>query len=190
VSQRTGNSAVGAFLVNTHGANPDSVAARLRHPLGTSATVTPIGAARSAVGSSLTSVDLAGLTSVELAFALVLAAAAGGLVFALGLSERRRSFAIASALGASHRQLRGLVLAEAAVLAVGGLLVGVIMGGALSQMLVSVLTGVSDPPPAALAVPWGYLTLTAVIALGAIGTTALLSTRRSVKPTVEYLRNL
>ena len=74
---------------------------------------TPIGAARSAVGSSLTSVDLAGLTSVELAFALVLAAAAGGLVFALGLSERRRSFAIASALGASHRQLRGLVLAEA-----------------------------------------------------------------------------
>ena len=72
----------------------------------------------------------------------------------------------------------------------GGLLVGVIMGGALSQMLVSVLTGVFDPPPAALAVPWGYLTLTAVIALGAIGATALLSTRRSVRPTVEYLRDL
>ncbi|MEO7374406.1 MAG: ABC transporter permease, partial [Terrimesophilobacter sp.] len=116
VSQRTGDNAVGTFLVNTSGANPDAVAARLRHALGTSATVTPISAARASVGSSLTSVDLGGLSTVELVFALVLAAAAGGLVFALGLSERRRSRAIATALGASRGQLRALVLAEAATL--------------------------------------------------------------------------
>lgn len=58
-------------------------------------------AARSSVGSSLTSVDLAGLTGVELTFALLLTAGADGLVFALGLAERRRSFAIAAALGAA-----------------------------------------------------------------------------------------
>ena len=55
------------------------------------ATVTDIAQTRARVGSSLTAVDLAGLTRVELAFALLLAAAAGGLVLALGLAERRRS---------------------------------------------------------------------------------------------------
>ena len=49
---------------------------------------------------SLTAVDLAGLTTVELTLALVLVAAAGGLVLALGLAEHRRSLAIAAALGA------------------------------------------------------------------------------------------
>ena len=49
--------------------------------------------------SGLTAIDLAGLTRLELAFALVLAAGASGLVLALGLGERRRTFAIASALG-------------------------------------------------------------------------------------------
>ena len=69
--------------------------------------MTDIAHTRDVVGSSLTAVDLAGLTRVELGFALVLAAAAGGLVLLLGLAERRRTFAIATALGATARQLRG-----------------------------------------------------------------------------------
>lgn len=55
--------------------------------VGTSATVTDIATVRNTVGSSLTSVDLAGLTRIELSFALVLAVGAGGLVLALGLSN-------------------------------------------------------------------------------------------------------
>ena len=190
VSQATGDSSVSTFLVNTNGTSQESVAHALRSRLGTSATVTAIGAARSSIGSSLTSVDLAGLTGVELAFALVLAAAAGGLVFALGLAERRRSFAIATALGATRRQLRGLVLVEAAAVALGGVLAGIVVGGVLSQMLVSVLTGVFDPPPAGLAVPWGYLAASGIVALAAITAAALLATRPGKRPTVEYLREL
>lgn len=76
------------------------MAARLTHQLGPGATVTDIATTRGTVGSSLTAVDLAGLTRVELGFALLLAAAAGGLVLALGLTERRRSAAITAALGA------------------------------------------------------------------------------------------
>lgn len=190
VAQSTGDNAVGAFLVNTGGSHTEQVATALRDSLGTTATVTAIGAARSSVGSSLTSVDLAGLTNVELIFALILAAAAGGLVFALGLAERRRSLAIATALGASRRQLRSLVLSEAIAMAVGGVVAGIVVGWLLSQMLVSVLTGVFDPPPTALAIPWGYLAVTAVIALGAIGTAAMMSIRRTSKPTIEYLREL
>ncbi|MCW2746346.1 MAG: hypothetical protein JWM48_2896, partial [Mycobacterium sp.] len=59
--------------------------------------------------------DLAGLTRVELGFAAPFVAAGGGLLLALGLAERRRTFAIAAALGATRRQLAGFVWGEAAV---------------------------------------------------------------------------
>ena len=55
------------------------------------------------IGSSLTAVDLAGVTRLELAFALVMVAASTGLVLALGLADRDRSFALLVALGATPR---------------------------------------------------------------------------------------
>ncbi|MCU1556239.1 MAG: hypothetical protein JWN09_234 [Microbacteriaceae bacterium] len=190
IAQQTSDSSVSSFLVDTGGQSTDSTAAALRHAVGNSATVTAIGAARSSVGSSLTSVDLAGLTRVELAFALVIAAGSGGLLFTLGLAERRRTFAIATVLGANRRQLRGLVLAEAAAVAVGGTIAGALLGWLLSQMLVSVLTGVFDPPPAALTVPWAYLAGTAVIAIGAILSGAIWSARTAQRPAIETIREL
>ncbi len=121
VARATGSNAVGAFLLDTGGSNQAQVAAQVRATVGTSATVTDITQSRSPVGSSLTSVDLAGLTRIELAFAVVLAAAAAGIVLALGLAERRRTFAITTVLGATVRQTRGLVLSEAAVVTLAGL---------------------------------------------------------------------
>ena len=112
VAQKTGSNAVGTFLLNTGGSNQAGVADRVRSLVGPTVGVTDITTTRGAVGSSLTSVDLAGLTRVELAFALVLAAAAGGLVLALGLAERRRSLAIMNALGARRRHLRATVAGE------------------------------------------------------------------------------
>ena len=99
--------------------------------VGTTATVTDIAATRGTVGSSLTAVNLAGLTRIELGFGLVLAAASGALVLALGLTERRRSFVIAHALGATRRHLRSFVLAEAAILVACGLTAGAVLGAAL-----------------------------------------------------------
>ena len=99
------------------------------------ATVTDISQIRAEVGSSLTSVNLAGLTRLELAFAVLIAAAAGGLVLAAGLAERRRSLAIISVLGGRRRQLRGLVLSEAAVVTIGGLAGGALVAWGLSVML-------------------------------------------------------
>lgn len=157
VAVQTGSDAVGAFLVDAGGRDTPALAERIRAVVGTSATVTDITTTRGEVGSSLTSVNLDGLTQIELGYGFVLAAAAGALVLALGLAERRRGFAIASALGGSARQLRWFVVAEAGVLVVGGLLVGSLTGWALSQMLVTVLTGVFDPPPTSLTVPWTYL---------------------------------
>ena len=85
------------------------------------ATVTDISQVRAEVGSSLTSVNLAGLTRLELTFAVLLAAAAGGLVLAAGLAERRRSLAIISVTGRPPASASRPRISEAAVVTIGGL---------------------------------------------------------------------
>jgi putative ABC transport system permease protein len=190
IAQRTGTDAIGAFLVDTGGHDTAAVAGRIKAAVGTSAAVTDITTARGAVGSSLTAVSLAGLTRIELGFGLVLAAASGGLVQALGLAERRRSFAIADALGATRRQQRSLVLAEAAILITCGLAAGAVLGWALSRMLVGVLTGVFDPPPTALAVPLTYLAATAVTIIVAIGTVSAATVRLARQTPLTVLSEL
>ncbi|HEY0812481.1 MAG TPA: ABC transporter permease [Pseudonocardia sp.] len=190
VAAKTGSDAVGAFLVDTGGRDTAGVGAAIQARLGPSATVTDIAHTRSTVGSSLTAVDLAGLTRVELGFALALVAATGGLVLFLGLAERQRTFALATALGASRGQLRGLVGAEALVLGVGGVVTGAVLGWVLSQVLVAVLTGVFDPPPAAATVPWAYLAVTAAATVAALGVAAAGALRLGGRPAVAVLRDL
>jgi putative ABC transport system permease protein len=188
VASKTGNDSVGTFLIATDGTSPATVADRVQSALGTAAAVTPIGVARSSIGSSLTSVDLRGLTQLELGFALALGAASGGLVLVLRLRERRTTFAVAGLMGASRKQLRGLVLAEGSLVAISGIIIGGCTGAALSGMLVAVLTGVFDPPPASLAVPWPYLLGVAGVTAVAVLAAALAVARRSDRPAVEILR--
>ena len=85
IARMTGSDAVGDFLVQTDGTPPRTVAARVRRVVGSAAQVTDIQTSRRVVGSNLTAVELSGLTKVELAFALILAAAASGLTLGLGL---------------------------------------------------------------------------------------------------------
>ncbi len=190
VARATGSGAVGTYLIQTDGTSPRTVARRVRAVVGTTAKVSDIVDQRSVIGSNLTAVELSGLTRVELGFALVLAAAASGLALGLGFKERRRTFAIAGALGARARQLGGFVWSESLFVTGGGLLLGAVIASGLSFMLVKVLTGVFDPPPDALTVPWGYLgtlvglTVATVIAAGALTLRAL---RR---PAVDELRDL
>ena len=188
ITRATGTDAVSSFLVNTGGQPSRSVTQSIAKTAGSSASVTAIGTARRSVGSSLTSVDLKGLSQLELVFALLLAAASGGLVFALGLAQRRRTFAIATILGARRQQLRQLVLAEAAVIATIGTLAGLSLGSGLSTALIAVLTGVFDPPPAFVTIPWTFLVVSFVTAVATMLVAALLSTRVSQRPAVEALR--
>ena len=190
VSRATGSNAVGAFLVQTDGTSPAVVSRRLRAQLGTRARVTDIVNQRKVVGSNLTAVELSGLTKVELGFALALAVAASGLALGLGFQERRRTFAIAAALGARGRQLGGFVWGESLFVTLGGLLLGTVAAVALSRMLVKVLTGVFDPPPDVLSVPWGYLAAVVLLTAGAVGASAALTLRALRRPAVEELRDL
>jgi putative ABC transport system permease protein len=189
VATSTGNPSVGNFLIATS-QPPHTVAERLRTSFGTGPAITDISTTLTAVGSSLTAVDLGGLTKVELGFALVLAIASGGLVLGLGLAERRRDLAIVAALGGKRRQLRALVHVDTAVVTVAALLGGTFGGAILSQVLVKVLSGVFDPPPASLSVPWPYLVLVGCLMVVGVGLASALVSSLASKNVTATLRDL
>jgi putative ABC transport system permease protein len=189
VAGQTGSDAVGAFLVSTGGSPPAAVANRVRAEVGIAAAVTDIQSSRREAGSSLTAVDLSGLTRVELGFALALAAAASGLLMALVLTERRRTFTIVAALGGRPRQVASFARTEAAFVTAAGILAGLGVAWGLAVILVKVLTGVFDPPPTHLAVPWVYLGVVGALAVAAAASAAEITVRWARRPVAEALRD-
>lgn len=191
VAKTTGSAASQTLLIRTTG-SPPAVAVNVRRILGpaSGATVQDIVTQQRITLSGLTAIDLAGLTRLELAFALILGAGASGLVLALGLAERRRTFAIASALGARRRQLGSFVWSEAAFIAAGGVVLGALAGWGVAQVIVKILTGVFDPPPDHLSAPWGYLAVFALATAGAIAAAGISMLRATRRPAIEIIRDL
>jgi putative ABC transport system permease protein len=107
--------------------------------------------------SSITAVDLSGISRLEEAFTIILAAAAMWLFVSLAVSERRHEFATMAAVGASLKEIAGFVRSEATAILLAALGLAAVLGWLLSEMLVAMLQHVFDPPPDRLAVPWGYL---------------------------------
>ena len=109
--------------------------------------------------TSITTVDLTGISHLEEVFAIVLVAAATA-IFVLGaVAERRHEFATMTAIGASLREVGAFVWSEVAMVLLAGALLAALLGWLLAQMLVAMLTHVFDPPPDHLALPWGFLGL-------------------------------
>ena len=139
--------------------------------------------------SSITTVDLRGISHIEEFFTIALAAAAMGLFVTLAVIERRREFATMAALGAKLSDVGGFVWSEAAIVLGAGLVLAAGLGFLLSEMLVAMLQHVFDPPPDHLAVPWAYLCGLAGAAMaGAILATALAAARLRRLPLGAILR--
>jgi len=177
IAAQTGSAAAEIVLVKA-GEDPARLAVALAAALGPDSAlkITDLAHAARLIGSSLTAVDLRALTSIELAFAIVLAAAATGLVLSLGFTERRRAMTILSALGARSAEVGAFLWGEALLLLLGGALFGAVMGWAVAELLVALLTGVFDPPPDALSIPWSYLAILACTCL--LATIAAVSAAR------------
>ncbi|MBN9245791.1 MAG: FtsX-like permease family protein [Mesorhizobium sp.] len=168
IARQTGSAAGEIVLVRSNG-DPARIALAARNATAgiPGLKVSQIGDAVALIGSSLTAVDLAGLTRLELIFALVMLAASGGLVLGLGFADRERSFAILVALGARPRQLGAFVWGEAALVIGSGMVLGLTAGTLIAYVLVKLLTGVFDPPPEVLSAPWLYLASLVVTAAAA-----------------------
>jgi putative ABC transport system permease protein len=124
--------------------------------------------------SSITTVDLTGISRLEQAFAIVLAAAAMWLFVSLVVNERRHEFATMAALGASLRDIGAFVRTEAVAVLGAALALAAALGWLLAEMLIAMLQHVFDPPPDQLAIPWGFLGLLALAAVaGALLATAV-----------------
>jgi putative ABC transport system permease protein len=189
VAAQTGSPAQEVVLMRIKG-DPGQVAAEAtRIMAGTpGAKVSDVGQAHQVIGSSLTAVDLAGLTRLELGFALLMAAASVGLVLGLGLADRQRSFAILIALGAKPHQVGAFIWSEAALVLLGGGVIGLLSGGMVAYMLVMLLTGVFDPPPEALAAPWSYLATLMAAAACAVALAVFGALRSAQVAVIEKLR--
>jgi putative ABC transport system permease protein len=107
--------------------------------------------------SSITTVDLSGISRIEEAFALALAALAMVLFVTVGLEERRHELATMAALGAPLRRVAAFLWSEAALVLAAAAALACLLGWLLAEMLVSMLQHVFDPPPDHLAAPWGFL---------------------------------
>ena len=107
--------------------------------------------------SSITTVDLGGISRIEESFALALAAAAMALFVAVTLAERRQEFATMAALGARLREIAAFLWTETALVLGAALALAALLGWLLAEMLVAMLQHVFDPPPDHLAAPWLFL---------------------------------
>jgi putative ABC transport system permease protein len=139
--------------------------------------------------SSITTVDLAGISHIEEAFVILLAAGAIALFVALAISERRRERATMASLGVPLRELGAFVWSEAGLVLGAGMLLATGLGWLLSKMLVAMLTHVFDPPPDSLAIPWGFLGgLAGAAIVAALVATALAARQLRALPLGAVLR--
>jgi len=191
IAQQTGTSAAEIVLLRTT-MPPEQVAAAARAVVASlgAVKVSDIGQAQHAISSSLTAVDLRGLTQLELSAATLMVACATGLIIALGFADRRRTFAILAALGAKPRQLGAFLWSEALVLLFGGAAIGTLTGFALAWMLVKLLTGVFDPPPERLNVPWFFLAFLVTVAVLSVVIAVIAAFRETRVPAVQRMREL
>ena len=189
LAQMTGNPQAEVALLKVSG-NPATVVqdAALLTANMPGVQVTDLSTVRSKIASGLTAVNLAGLSRLELSFAVLMLTAATGLVFALGLAERRRTFTVLTALGASRPQLRAFLNSEALAVAGLGGVFGAVIGLGVAQTLIKLLQGVFDPPPETMLLPWLYLLTLLVSAVLATALALTFAARASGQRVTEVLR--
>ncbi|MGN6487309.1 MAG: FtsX-like permease family protein [Devosia sp.] len=176
ISKVTGTDAAEVVLARTNG-DLTAIKAEVEGRLNGRARVSSLGETINLIASSLTAVDLRGLSRIELVFAVLLAVGSTALVLALGFADRRRDFAILRGLGANVKELAAFVWSEVAVVVGGGLVAGSLLGLAIAMTLVTVLQGVFDPPPEFLTLPWTYL----MVALFVIAAATFAAGRNAIR---------
>lgn len=168
------------------GVSAATLAARIRASLpgGTGYTVAD-GAARAELADPELAVEVAnghGLGAAVIPMLIITAMFTLAATTALSVDLRRRRFALLRAVGATRGQVRRAVLAEQALLAVAGGLLGYLPGTLLSMAAVSALASHGLLPAGSTAGTSGWFALIAcAISLPACLLSALLAARRAAR---------
>jgi putative ABC transport system permease protein len=183
------------FLVRTDG-NPsenaaivESLETRLRDKL--AVRIDTADQAVSLDQSSLVGVNLAGLARLDRFYAALIVAVGLGVFLFGSVVERQRELGTLQALGATTGQVTRLLIAEALVLVVGGILGGTLIGSLLAWQYNGFLPGIFAVPLPSLSIPVAELAAMLGLALaGSLGAVLVGSLRlRRVWP-AEVLRDL
>ena len=138
--------------------------------------------------SSLTALDVRSLVDLGSLFTLLMSAAVIA-IFTFGLIlQRRREYVVLRAQGMHAREIGSLVLGEAALVAVGGLASGLLVGAGSGFLLVQALRPLFIVSPA-FTLPASALAGLVLVAVAAalVSAIAALATLRRVRP-IEILR--
>jgi putative ABC transport system permease protein len=191
----TQNQAVDYFLVKTDG-QPGTLARVASMLTVTYRNVMPVRIETTETvvkteSSSLTSMNLGGLGSMERVYTLLVISVGLGIFLLAMINERQREFGAMRALGASLRDLRRFLFAEAATISGLSLLVGAVGGVGLAFMLVMLLGVIFTIPAHGLSWPvLQLLGLAGMAVAGMIASTLVSARRLAGMKVVEALREL
>ncbi|CAN5731585.1 hypothetical protein BH10CHL1_BH10CHL1_06320 [soil metagenome] len=188
--QQIGRNNISTFLIRATG-DPAQLAATLRTWLADpTLTIESISQVTARLSSTLTTLSLETLTRIEWAYTLLIAALALAIFLFGLLAERATEYATLSALGATPCQVNAFVLAEAIVGGLVGLIIGCGVGLTLTQVFVTILTAIFDPPPLHTLIPIDTIALLLLlVAMGLTSSMTLVMTVLRRLALAQVLRN-
>ena len=158
--------------------NPSAVArAVARRVTAKGAIVKNINDQATQTASSITTVGLRGISRIEEAFALLLAAGALVLYAVLAFAERRQELATMAALGKKPRGIAQFLWTEIVLIVVVASALAAVLGWILAKMLIAMMQHAFDPPPDHLAIPVGFLGTLALVVVAGAAIAALVAER-------------
>jgi len=141
--------------------------------------------------SSLTSLNLGGLAFMELLYTLLVATIGLAVFLYASVNERRREFGTMRAFGADLGHLRRILFSESMTITLISLLLGILVGGILSELLVVLLSSLFTIPPRGVVIPTTHLGFLITLVLAGLLISTVLSARHLEKiKVVEALREL
>lgn len=191
MTQQAGTAGADLFLVKT--SDPATVTQTIQDRFGRDTTfkLENILTATKLDQSSLTSLNLAGLGSLERLYTALIVAASLGIFLVSMVQSRRKEFGAMRALGADEAQLRALLSAETLSISSIALLTGLGVGTVIASLFVLLLRVIFLIPPAGLTWPLAELgTLLGLVLLGIALGSALANRRLSTLRVSEVLREV
>ena len=163
MAQTRGTSASDFYLVRADGTElgAAAVSAEIKPLFGTTspARIEDLKTVLKVDESSLTSLNLGGLGTIERIFTLVIAFAGFGIFLLAAIAERAKEYSTMRAIGASPGQLRKLLLVEGGSIMLFGVLLSVPAGFLIASVLITLLTSIFLLPVGGLSISIGPLAL-------------------------------